>query len=294
MKMQLIAAVLLCAAGMGARADAEAPKSAAPAAAAVADGAAATNAVKAARPTRKLTREEAKARHEKMMMRRYGGVVRKAGSAHGRFVFVNAQSRVGDADFKRVMEVIDEKIFLTCEYAKATVAKPWNPSGEIKSLKADMAVVVVDSDDVPALLTAPEARWAVVNVRPLADGCDGEALSHRVRVEMLRAFALIGGAAFMQMDPVVMMGNVLSAKDLDMIREEGFGVDVAYAISKRLPELGVTPWKETTYKRACEEGWAPAPTNDFQKAIWDKVHAIPTEPLKIKYQKPDQSPNTGK
>lgn len=294
MKMQLIAAVLLCAAGMGARADAEAPKSAAPVAAAVADGAAATNAVKAARPTRKLTREEAKARHEKMMMRRYGGVVRKAGSAHGRFVFVNAQSRVGDADFKRVMEVIDEKIFLTCEYAKATVAKPWNPSGEIKSLKADMAVVVVDSDDVPALLTAPEARWAVVNVRPLADGCDGEALSHRVRVEMLRAFALIGGAAFMQMDPVVMMGNVLSAKDLDMIREEGFGVDVAYAISKRLPELGVTPWKETTYKRACEEGWAPAPTNDYQKAIWDQVHEIPTEPLKIKYQKPDQATDAGK
>lgn len=294
MKMQLIAAVLLCAAGMGARADAEAPKSAAPVAAAVADGAAATNAVKAARPTRKLTREEAKARHEKMMMRRYGGVVRKAGSAHGRFVFVNAQSRVGDADFKRVMEVIDEKIFLTCEYAKATVAKPWNPSGEIKSLKADMAVVVVDSDDVPALLTAPEARWAVVNVRPLADGCDGEALSHRVRVEMLRAFALIGGAAFMQMDPVVMMGNVLSAKDLDMIREEGFGVDVAYAISKRLPELGVTPWKETTYKRACEEGWAPAPTNEVQQAIWDKVHAIPDQPLKIKYQKPDQATDAGK
>ena len=294
MKMQLIAAVLLCAAGMGARADAEAPKSAAPAAAAVADGTAATNAVKAARPTRKLTREEAKARHDKMMMRRYGGVVRKAGSAHGRFAFVNAQSRVGEADFKRVMEVIDEKIFLTCEYAKATVAKPWNPSGEIKSLKADMAVVVVDSDDVPALLTAPESRWAVVNVRPLAEGCDGEALSHRARVEMLRAFALIGGAAFMQMDPVVMMGNVLSAKDLDMIREEGLGVDVAYAISKRLPELGVTPWKETNYKRACEEGWAPAPTNDYQQAIWDKVHAIPTEPLKIKYQKPDQSPNTGK
>jgi len=286
MKMQLIAAVLLCAAGMGARADAEAPKSAAPAAAAVADGTAATNAVKAARPTRKLTREEAKARHDKMMMRRYGGVVRKAGSAHGRFAFVNAQSRVGEADFKRVMEVIDEKIFLTCEYAKATVAKPWNPSGEIKSLKADMAVVVVDSDDVPALLTAPESRWAVVNVRPLAEGCDGEALSHRARVEMLRAFALIGGAAFMQMDPVVLQGNILAPKDLDRVWAESYGADVSYAIGKRLPELGVTPWKVTTYKQACQQGWAPAPTNEHQKAIWDQVHAIPSEPLKIKYEKP--------
>ena len=65
-------------------------------------------------------------------------------------------------------------------------------------------------------------------------------------------------------------------------------------MAARLPELGVTPWKETTYKRACEEGWAPAPTNEYQKAVWDKVHAIPDQPLKIKYQKPDQSPNTGK
>ena len=36
------------------------------------------------------------------------------------------------------------------------------------------------------------------------------------------------------------------------------------------------------------------PTNDVQKAIWDKVHAIPTEPLKIKYQKPDQATDSAK
>ena len=26
----------------------------------------------------------------------------------------------------------------------------------------------------------------------------------------------------------------------------------------------------------------PAPTNDVQKAIWDEIHAMPTEPIKIK------------
>ena len=40
--------------------------------------------------------------------------------------------------------------------------------------------------------------------------------------------------------------------------------------------------RRTVYRKACEEGWAPQPTNDVQKAIWDKVHAMPTEPLKIK------------
>ena len=31
--------------------------------------------------------------------------------------------------------------------------------------------------------------------------------------------------------------------------------------------------RRASYKVACEEGWAPAPTNDFQKAIWEKVKA---------------------
>ena len=34
---------------------------------------------------------------------------------------------------------------------------------------------------------------------------------------------------------------------------------------------------------ACREGWASAPTNDVQKAIWDKVRAIPDKPLTIEY-----------
>ena len=50
--------------------------------------------------------------------------------------------------------------------------------------------------------------------------------------------------------------------------------------------LGVRPAIYDTYDRACQEGWAPAPTNDVQKAIWDEVHEMPTEPIKIKYQKP--------
>ena len=40
-----------------------------------------------------------------------------------------------------------------------------------------------------------------------------------------------------------------------------------------------------TYKRACEEGWAPAPTNDIQKAIWERAKADkergPSNPIEI-------------
>ena len=41
-------------------------------------------------------------------------------------------------------------------------------------------------------------------------------------------------------------------------------------IGRRAMEASrIAPVRRTTYKVACEEGWAPAPTNDFQRAIFD-------------------------
>lgn len=57
------------------------------------------------------------------------------------------------------------------------------------------------------------------------------------------------------------------------------------AFAKHLSDFGVKPRKMATYKRACQEGWAPAPTNDIQKAIWEKAKADkergPVNPIKI-------------
>lgn len=32
-----------------------------------------------------------------------------------------------------------------------------------------------------------------------------------------------------------------------------------------------------------EAGWAAQPTNDYQKAVWDQVHALPDKPLTIEF-----------
>ena len=49
--------------------------------------------------------------------------------------------------------------------------------------------------------------------------------------------------------------------------------------------LNVDMLRKVSYKRACIEGWAPAPTNDIQKAIWEQAKADkergPTNPIKI-------------
>ena len=77
------------------------------------------------------------------------------------------------------------------------------------------------------------------------------------------------------------MNYVGKPSDLDKLVEE-VPVDISMRTIEYLSKMGVTPIQYTTYYRAVQQGWAAAPTNDIQKAIWDKVHAMPTAPLKIK------------
>ena len=53
-------------------------------------------------------------------------------------------------------------------------------------------------------------------------------------------------------------------------------------IGRRAMEASRIAVRRTTYKVACEEGWAPAPTNDFQRAIFDATASAPavTPPAK--------------
>ena len=55
------------------------------------------------------------------------------------------------------------------------------------------------------------------------------------------------------------------------------------AIVSHLKQLGVKPIVTSTYRQAVREGWASAPTNEYQKAIWDKVHSAPKNPMKIEF-----------
>ena len=54
-------------------------------------------------------------------------------------------------------------------------------------------------------------------------------------------------------------------------------------MKKYMAARGVTPHYRCPYFKACEEGWAPAPTNEYQRAVWEKVHAIPDKPMKIEF-----------
>lgn len=236
-------------------------------------------------PKYTMTPEESEAEDRAFAMRRWGGYVRKEGSAQGKVVFLNAQKAVPSSELGLVIRRIDKDIHPQMEIKDVDSVKLANPKEDIRKHGGKVGVVLVDAPDIPALLTAPEEGWSMVNVAPLKEGASSTQLVHRVRVEFLRAFALASGCAFMPRDPVVMRPGVLIPEDLDRIRKEEYGVDIQYTIEKRLPGYGVTPWKQTTYKQACKEGWAHSPTNDFQKKIWNKVRELPSDPIKIKRKK---------
>ena len=64
-------------------------------------------------------------------------------------------------------------------------------------------------------------------------------------------------------------------------------VDMAQKYEVYLPKVGVTPPYTVTYSRAYAEGWAPDPTNKFQRAVVERIKAkqgaTPAKGLKIEY-----------
>lgn len=154
-------------------------------------------------------------------------------------------------------------------------------------LKTGCLIVLAEQESAPTLLVAPENPWASINVKNLAaDKPADEVLKTRIKKEIWRAFAYAMGAANSNMQPCLMR-PIFSLKDLDSEKVAIVCPEPLSAISQNAQRLNIAQSRMTTYKRACMEGWAPAPTNDIQKAIAAQVKAEqskePTKGMKIKY-----------
>ena len=224
-------------------------------------------------------------------MEMFGGWVKKPNSSRGKVVFLNSQKRVPASDLQRVFAEIDFSVKVVRELKDVDKVSLPNPKPDISAAGGNVGVVLVDVPQYPALTVAPEEGWSLVNVSALAaDNPDAATLATRTRKEMLRAFALAGGCSFMARGAMVLRNDVRQPSDLDYLKRESYGVDVINGLSRNLPRLGVRPWTVATYEDACMQGWAPQPTNEYQKAIWDKVHAPPEKPMKITYDTAAQKP----
>ena len=143
---------------------------------------------------------------------------------------------------------------------------------DAKIENAGVIVQVNESKTAPALLIAPETAWAGVNVSALAtDNPAPDVLKSRIQKEIMRAYLYAAGVGNSEVQPCLMR-HIRRAKDLDKYAVMQPGPSAVGPVMNTAGQLGIFERTITTYKDACDEGWAPAPTNATQKAIWEKAH----------------------
>lgn len=212
--------------------------------------------------------------------KRTGGLVEVPGVKRGKLVFVNAQSAVPNESVEAFASAQAAELKIDIEVVSGAfdLTKP--------EVKGNASLFVVDDAALPSLLLAPEQRWALVNIAPLKEGNGSKPafFNARVKKELTRGFAMLCGATSSNY-PGSLTGCVTSSAQLDKFPDAVLAVDIPARYPEYLAGYGIKPAQYEVYSKACEQGWAPAPTNDVQKAIWDKVHAVPDEPIKIKFEK---------
>ena len=239
--------------------------------------------------TPSMTLEEQNAKRQELMRKMYartGGRIARPHAAGGKFVFINMQGIVPEREIDEpvstIVRVLQHDVTLEAPAKGGAFSLAQIPS-LMERQQAKGAIFLVEDDTCPSVLVAPESGWGIVNVKRLnADSPNPVLLAQRVRREMWRAFAMVNGAANTNMGKCLLQ-TVLSLKDLDALQAEAFCPEPVNLILAHLDALGVKKYQHTTYRQACIEGWAPMPTNDIQRAIWEQVHAVPKNPMKIEF-----------
>lgn len=144
---------------------------------------------------------------------------------------------------------------------------------------------IVDKPDAPSLTIYPEKLSGELNVNwLLSDNPSDKLLKNRVQKQMWRLFAIALGAGNSSYQPCLLR-TIRTLNDLDAVPSLMPSPEVLDKVQRTADLCGIGRYRVVTYKKACIEGWAPAPTNDIQRAIWEQVRTDkergPTNPIKI-------------
>ena len=209
-----------------------------------------------------------------------GGIVEKPGVGSGSFLFVDSTESLTASMFVRDFNMLDRTLKISPKILRGNPVSVETATTAMKKLNANAAVFVVDNPALPRLITASEEGWAIVNIGKLkVDNPSKEVFEKRITVEAIRGLAQIFGSGNAGMS----MSAITSLKDIDDLQHPGFPPSALKMCQIQMKKLGFEPKVVASYRVACKQGWAPAPTNEVQQVIWEQMHAKPTEPMKIKF-----------
>ena len=234
--------------------------------------------------SQKMTPEQVAERVARIKAKKYaslGGIVVKKGSQKGKIAILNAQTKMPRAAIDEVIATLRQETKLNVVCEPCDVAE--KPADAFAAHQAGLVLKLIDNAAEPVVLVAPEDRWAVLNVANLGRGLPDNALKDnlfaaRCRKEFYRVFSMLCGGIASQFPNNLTWA--VKIEDLDLYREF-LPNDMPDRYLKYAAALGITPEVRASYKRACQEGWAHQPTNDVEKAIWNKVYELPKNPLKL-------------
>ena len=220
---------------------------------------------------RKSTPEERKARRAARLAAAGGQIDRPI---KGRVVRIKLETdKISSAEFAPIVR--DMQMLL--RVAVEVVEKSNDSPNEVGAF----VLIAEQGEKSPSLLCAPEDCWSTVNVtRLMMDKPDTETLKSRIIKETWRGLAYALGAGNSQKQPCVMR-PIFKPSDLDTHKVSVVSPMPLMSMMQTVGLMKLAKGGQTTYLRACEEGWAPQPTNEIQKAIWKKVHELPTKPITI-------------
>jgi hypothetical protein len=226
---------------------------------------------------KKIVKKIDRAKLQAAIYKRTGGKLKVPGTQQGTLTYVNAQKKAPVEWLQQNAEVFAKNAKLDIQVKEGAFSFP-SPT-----IVGNATLFVIDDESMPSILHAPEQKWCMVNVAPLAKGAGEKKafFAARVQKQLTRGFSLLAGSQDSNY-PESLLGCITAPEGLDKHVDCRLPVDIMARFTPYLAGYGVKPYVLSTYKKACEEGWAPQPTNDVQKAIWEKVHAMPTSPIKIK------------
>ena len=233
-------------------------------------------------PNGKYTLEQIKARDERVL-KKTGGFIHQ--DAEG------PQTLLVDARQKPTL-TLDEvaRVYKLATHLEAQVAKETHKDADplafakkmLEERKPLMLVAIVEgSEDLPALSVYPEERIGIINADKLKGGDDPSLPEMRVSKEVWRAIGFVGGLGFSPAENDIMQ-PIYTIKELDANRYPFIQPMNMARMQTMWKRFGVKKERRIPYRVAVQEGWAANPTNDYQKTVWQEVHALPTEPIKIK------------
>lgn len=230
----------------------------------------------AAKPVKERISPEKKAELKRNLeIRRGGPKIPRPGTLKGKIVIVNAQTSADAVWLDAAVAYLRKETNFTIELTTGEFAFP-KPR-----IQGGATLYVIDDPKMPRVLAATEDRWCMMNVAPLKNA-KSAFFEARVKKEISRAFAMLCGGMTSNYG-ISLVGAVTKSEDLDVFPDGKLPIDVVMRMEPYMTNLGVIPAKLVPYRIACQEGWAPAPTNDVQKAIWDEVRSLPQKPMKIEY-----------